>query len=230
MYFSWNEQTITDFSDANIEAMYDRGYVFTRKNKGVMNQTRSLRINLSKFELSSENKRILRKTDGLEQAYQPLPLTEYHWSMGKMAKDFYDTKFGAGTFSANKVKELLTDPTKSNFNELLTYTYSEVDEMVHPESIDDPRKPIGYVICYETQNIYHYSYPFYNLTPTTAPPNTGMAMMLGGIMLAHGTKRKYIYLGSFQRPGDVYKLQFKGLEWWDGNEWQTDLARLKKTI
>lgn len=228
-YLSWNEQTITDFSEASVNAQYNQGYVFTRKGKGVMNQTRSLRIDLSKFELSSENRRILKKTDGLEQAYQPLPLQEYHWTIGKIAKDFYDTKFGPGTFSANKVKELLTDPEKSNFNELLTYTYSDVDETVDPESIDDSQEPIGYVICYETRNIYHYSYPFYKLNSVDMPlpPNIGMAMMLGGIMWAQHTQRKYIYLGSAQRPTDTYKLQFAGLEWWDGREWQTDLEKLK---
>ena len=44
----------------------------------------------------------------------------------------------------------------------------------------------------------------------------------------HG--KKYIYLGSSQRPADTYKLQFAGLEWFDGKMWQTDLEKLKKTL
>ena len=62
-YLSWDNKTIVDFSEKNIEAMYARGYVFTRLGKGAMTQTRSLRIGLDKFELSSENRRVLRKTE-----------------------------------------------------------------------------------------------------------------------------------------------------------------------
>ena len=49
MYLKWEEKTIDDFSEKNIESTYNNGYVFTRVGKGVMNQTRSLRIDLGKF-------------------------------------------------------------------------------------------------------------------------------------------------------------------------------------
>ena len=81
-----------------------------------MYQTRSLRIDLKKFELSSENRRVLKKTEDLRLKIEDLPIKNYDWKIGKMAKNFYETKFGKGTFSANKVKELLTDNKKSNFN------------------------------------------------------------------------------------------------------------------
>ena len=64
-YLTWDEKTITDFSPENINSLYNEGYVFTRKEKGIMNQTRSVRIDLSHFELSSENRRILKKTKGI---------------------------------------------------------------------------------------------------------------------------------------------------------------------
>jgi arginyl-tRNA--protein-N-Asp/Glu arginylyltransferase len=89
--------------------------------------------------------------------------------------------------------------------------------------------PIGYCIALETKNILHYCYPFYQLllTPHSLPPNIGMGMMLKAIVLAKENGKKYIYLGSFQRPTDTYKLQFSGLEWFDGKEWQNDLEELK---
>ena len=74
MYLSWNEKTITDFSDENINKLYNEGYIFTRVNKGNLNQTRSIRVNLSQFELSSENRRILRKTENLNLKIKNLPL------------------------------------------------------------------------------------------------------------------------------------------------------------
>ncbi len=211
MYLSWNEKTLTDFSDTNIESAYNEGYVFTRVGKGVMKQTRSLRIDLSKFELSSENKRILKKTEELSLSISPIPYGKYTWEIHKLGKDFYEQKFGSKTFSAQKIKELITDKEKSNFNQLFIYSLNNVD--------------IGYSIALETQNILHYCYPFYNLDVNY--PNIGLGMMTKAIVWAKKNNKKYIYLGSAQRPTDIYKLQFEGLEWFDGKNWQTNTEELK---
>lgn len=192
--------------------MYDRGFVCTRPSEGLMQQTRSLRINLSQFELSSENKRILRKTEELKLSVHSLPYDAYSWEIGKLGKEFYEAKFGDGTFSANKVKELLT-AGRNDFNTLLTY------------SLDD--RKIGYALCVETDTLLHYSYPFYDLD---ADKNTGMGMMLRAIEYARESNKHFCYLGSAQRPGDTYKLQFKGLEWFDGNTWRTETTELKQFL
>lgn len=55
-------------------------------------------------------------------------------------------------------------------------------------------------------------------------------MMLKAILYAKELKKDYIYLGSAQRPTDTYKLQFTGLEWFDGQEWQTDQKALKQIL
>jgi arginyl-tRNA--protein-N-Asp/Glu arginylyltransferase len=213
-YLSWDEKIITDFSEETINNLYNEGYVFTRKERGVMYQTRSLRINLENFKLSSENRRILKKIENITLRVEQLPYQAYDWSIGKLGKDFYTTKFGDGTFSANKIKELLTDKEKSNFNRLFIY------------SLDT--KPIGYCIVLETHDLIHYCYPFYDLNTDT--PNLGLGMMLQAIVWAQEHDKKYIYLGSAQRPTDTYKLQFEGLEWFDGNKWQTNLEELKNIL
>ena len=104
-YLNWKEEKISDFSPENISKMYDGGFVFTRIDKGIMQQTRSIRINLDKFELSSENRRILRKGEEILIKKYNIPYKEYTWQIGKIAKDFYDKK-AAGAFSANKIKEV----------------------------------------------------------------------------------------------------------------------------
>ena len=101
-YLSWEEKNIIA-SDGNVldekivTDMYTHGFVFTRIGKGVMQQTRAVRIDLSKFELSSENRRILKKIDTAGVIYREIPLplsaTDYHWSLAKIAKDFYEKKF-----------------------------------------------------------------------------------------------------------------------------------------
>ncbi len=217
-YLSWKEETISDFSVNNIADMYEKGFVFTRIGKGVMQQTRSLRIDLSIFALSSENRRILKKVLSLEmkQVDLPLPSSQYNFSVGKMAKDFYDAKFGANIMSAQKVKEMLTDPDKSNFNQLLEFRLQRSDICS------------GYTITYSSPTILHYSYPFYDLN--NCPKDMGLAMMITAVQKAKEMGLKYVYLGSLQRPTDVYKLQFSGLEWFDGKDWSTDLVEAKKIL
>ena len=187
-YLHWKEQTITDFSDTNVSALYDAGFVFTRIGKGVMQQTRSVRIDLSKFHLTSENRRILKKVDDITLQEVTLPYSEYHWSLGKLAQDFYQAKFGPGIMSAQKVKEMITNKEKSNFTTLLLFSNSQ--------------GLIGYAICYANSNIIHYSYPFYDLEKS--PKDMGLGMMTQAIQYAQAKGLKYAYLGSLQRPGDTY--------------------------
>ena len=119
----------------------------------------------------------------------------------------------------------MTEPEKSNFNSLLTY--STAIPTTKEESLS--QSPIGYAICYQNSEILHYCYPFYKLGTKNSelPPNLGLGMMLKAILWAKEQNKKYFYLGSFQRPTDTYKLQFAGLEWWDGKKWKTDLEEIK---
>jgi arginyl-tRNA--protein-N-Asp/Glu arginylyltransferase len=89
-YLNWDTKIITDFGPENIEKMYDSGYVLTRVDKGVMNKTRSMRIKLVDFEMSSENRRILRKVENLKLEIYPIPYEKYSWEIAKLAKDFYE--------------------------------------------------------------------------------------------------------------------------------------------
>ena len=199
--------------------MYNNGYVFTRINKGVMHQTRSVRIDLSKFELSSENRRVLKKTDSIELKIVELPLKDYNYKLSMDAKYFYDTKFGPGVMSAQKVKEMLTNSNKSNFNSF--YIYSKDNH------------ELGFTITYLNKEILHYSYPFYHIDQS--PKDMGLGMMIRAINFAKESGMKYVYLGSLQRPSDTYKLQFAGLEWFDGGQdgsqkWLSDTGMVKKIL
>lgn len=215
-YYKTDQITQKDLSQSAIEEKYEKGYVFTRLGKGIMNQTRSLRIKLAEFELSSENKRVLKHVDGLKVEAKPLPLSleDYDWEISKLAKTFYEAKFGNKTFSTNKARELLTNPFKSNYNSILIYDFG--------------KERVGYAICFETEKILHYGYPFYRLEEFNN--NFGMGMMLLAIQKSKTADRDYMYLGSATKPADKYKLQFKGLEWFDGRVWSTDLEELKEKI
>lgn len=195
--------------------MYGNGYVFGRVEKGMMDKTRAFRIDLRKFEASSENRRILRKAEHLAMSVETLPYAEYSWKIGKLAKDFYE-KFGDNVFSANKIREIMSDQAKSNFNRLFIFTDKRT------------RLPVGYVVAYKGSHMLHYSYPFYIEDPRES--SRGLSMMTMVIEWAKELGKDYIYLGSLSRPSDTYKLQFKGGEWFDGEKWRTDIEPLKTIL
>ncbi len=211
-YLNWDTKLIADFSQENVTQAYNEGYVFTRVDKGVMNKTRSFRINLKAYSSSSENRRMLRKAENLSLSIESIPYAGYSWEIGKLAKDFYE-KFGDNVFSANKIKEVLTDAEKSNFNRLLVYTDTKTN------------KKVGFAICFESKNLLHYSYPFY-----VEEPSRGLGMMTMAVEWAKAAGKEHAYLGSLQRPTDSYKLQFLGGEWFDGNKWQFDTTPLKEIL
>jgi arginyl-tRNA--protein-N-Asp/Glu arginylyltransferase len=213
-YLITSETKVTDFSSDNIYNLYNKGFVFTRKDKGSMVETRSLRIDLSNFILSSENKRILNKNLNITVAFEELPLEDYSWEVHSLGKNFYSVKFGDMTMSASKIKEMFTDMNKSNMNAAFTYS--------------DESSKVGYCLAYSSENIIHYAYPFYNLD-IPKERSIGMAMMLKAITFAKDNNKKYIYLGSVADSKALYKLQFEGLEWWDAEKkiWDKDIAELK---
>jgi leucyl-tRNA---protein transferase len=217
-YLHWDQIQLANFSESEITEKYAQGYILTRIDKGIMNQIRSVRIDLQKFELSSENRRILRKADNMQLEIQKLPLSDqsYDWKIHKLGKDFYSNKFGDNVFSASKIKELITNDHKSNYTHL--YKYIDISS----------NNVIGYAILYQNQHIVHYAYPFYEFEIYNS--NYGMAMMLNAIVDAQLTHKKYIYLGSATTIKDKYKLQFKGIEWFENNIWSNDIEKLKKIL
>lgn len=240
-YLAWSNKNITDFSDKNINDLYNRGFLFTREGKGAMYETRSVRIDLDRFKLSSENRRVLRKTEDLRMKIENIPYLDYSWKIGKLGKDFYETKFGEGVFSANKIKELMTDGEKSNFNRVIVYSAPVIlSETKNPLkngekgsfacAQDDKTMRVGHCICLETNEILHYCYPFYILDTKYKILNTGLGMMTRAVVWAQESGKKYIYLGSAKDAKALYKFQFAGVEWWDGEIWRSDVEDLKKIL
>lgn len=220
-YFQTQEKDIDTANPANVTNLYNQGYVLTRKNKGNLIQTRSLRVKLEEFEVSSENRRILNKNNNLTINNQLLPLINYTWQIHNLGKTFYSERFGDGTMSASKIKEMFTEIDKGNMTNVFVYKYDDNNEQLAD----------GYTLSYENDEIIHYAYPFYSLE-IPKEKSLGMAMMINAIIYAKENKKKFIYLGSVVEKSSLYKLQFTGLEWFntDTQKWESDLEKLKSLI
>lgn len=222
-YTIFSTHTLEDYNNADlVTEYYSRGFLFGRKFAGFIYETRSLRIDLKKFSLSSENRRVLRKFD-VELKALELPIQEivYDWRIHAMGKSFYKQKFEDVDFSANKIKELITRP--GNFNQLFVFSDPALGS-------ENEGRNIGYAICYQNSQMLHYAFPFYDLAHNTS--NLGMYMMLQSIIWAQMHGKEYVYLGGVTRPADRYKLQFAGLQWWDHEKslWNSDLELVKSYL
>ncbi|MEW6610323.1 MAG: hypothetical protein AB1352_01680 [Patescibacteria group bacterium] len=209
LYHYFKELSLGQPSNERIAQNYDKGYVLTRLGPHIMRQVRSVRVPCEIFQLSSENRRIMRKYTSLALQHVSLPFPRYHWSMGKMAVDFYRNKSGVRAMSAQRVKTLFTS-SSSSMNGVFLYQWK------------DDECPIGYCLSFSLPPMLHYAYPFYDTTRSRAfaLPSLGMAMMLKAILWAQEKQMSYVYLGSIQDERSLYKFQFKGVEWWDGEKWR----------
>ncbi len=195
----------------DINEIYNKGFLATRLEKDLFYLSRNLRLNLNEFELNSENRRILKKTDDLEIENKKLNEFEYDYEIGKIAIDFFKEKFQDKIISAQKLKWLFQGEFFTNV--LIFKKQKEI---------------IGYCITMETDELIHYAYPFYRKEYINS--NLGMGMMLKTILHGKEKQKKYIYLGTVYTKDSLYKLQFKGLEWFDGEKWENDINLLKEKI
>jgi len=208
-----------NFSNEQIENLYSEGYLMSRQGRGIFNQTRSLRIVLDKFSLNTKNNRVLRRNTDISIVAKQLPMSnqDYSWQIHQLGSNFYRSKFGDMIMSASKIKSMCTS-NKENPNFILKY-------------INQQNIVVGYCISYQTDNILHYAYPFYDLS-IPKDKFLGMAMIIKAILYSKSSNKKYFYLGSVVDPKSIYKLQFNGIEWFDESLmiWITDIKKLKSIL
>lgn len=196
----------------NIDQILASGFLSSRIAPGRFYLARSLRIDLSKFNLNSENRRILSKTEYMGLDMLDIDIKNYNYKIGKIAVDFYNQEGNTKKiFRPQTIKRLFKEQF---FNKLFVYT--------------EAGNVFGYCMTLQTDKSLHYAYPFYDLSYRER--NAGMGMMLRATMEAKELGLKYVYLGTIYTKASLYKLQFEGLEYFDGNKWSTDLKLLKSKI
>lgn len=195
----------------SIDEIYEKGFLATRIEKDYYYLARNLRVNLENFSLTSENRRVLKKVEEIDIENKDLKTFQFDYNISKLATDFFKAKFGKNIITTQKLKWLFSGEF---FTNVLFYTKKN--------------EVIGYCIVMETKNLLHYAYPFYQ--PKLIKTNIGMSMMIKAIEYAKEKNKKYVYLGTVYTKDSLYKLQFKGMQWFDGENWDTDIDKLKDLI
>jgi arginyl-tRNA--protein-N-Asp/Glu arginylyltransferase len=172
---------------------------------------RQIRVALARFRPSSENRRILRKGEGIVAALVPRAEFEYTPQRRQFYKQYADARFGQGVMSFDRLDSLFAGKITSH---LLTFT--------------DTRSgaEVGTVTCYvEPTSMVYYYYAFYDLNYHSR--NLGMFMMTSGVGFFAERGFRFLYLGSCYLPNAVYKTQFAGAEFFNGVCWSANLGELK---
>lgn len=194
--------------------IFDKGFLPSSHQLDRFYMCRHVRVDLNKFKPSSENRRIIRKCEGIE--LNLIPREEFNYSAGwrNFLKDYADKKFGNNVISFARLDSLFNSEAVSH---LLLFTDSEI------------KKDVGLVALYlEDNKIAFYYYAFYDLDYHSR--NLGMYMMTSTVNLFAQKQFKLIYLGTCYSHNALYKTQFAGFEFFNGVKWSDNIKELKYLI
>ena len=175
---------------------------------------RQVRVALTKYRPSSENRRISRKGEGIAARLVPRAEFDYTAQRREIFKTYADIKFGKDMMSYDRLDALFTSKITSH---VLIFTDSETGAEA------------GTATLYlEPQRIAYYYYAFYDLNYYSR--NLGMHMMTSAVALFAEGGYQFLYLGSCYSENALYKTQFSGAEFFNGVRWSANLDELKYLI
>lgn len=171
--------------------------------------TRSVRVDLRAFELSSENRRIRRKFEDMPFTVTEYPALHFLENQAMIAFCLSNFKAAHAMPEARLKRVLQCEP-----------------EATVVEYKDEVGVPRAYIIEIKGKEASHHYYDFYD--QTLADRSFGMWLMLDRTDNAKKAGKKYYYLGTLYGEGALYKANFSPLEFWTGNGWSADTKALKQ--
>ncbi|MEI7806989.1 MAG: hypothetical protein WCJ07_00740 [Verrucomicrobiota bacterium] len=191
--------------------IFDAGFLPSSRDLDRFYLCRQVRVNLAKFKVSSENRRILRKGKGIGVELVPRENYDYTPERRTFFKTYADIKFGKDVMSFERLDALFAAPIISH---LLVFMDTETG------------KEIGVATLYlEGKALAFYYYAFYDLNYYAR--NLGMFMMTSAVALFVEHGKKHLYLGTCYSDAALYKTQFIGAEFFNGFRWSANLQELK---
>lgn len=192
------------FNQTNLlspEENYNNGLLPQRNRINTWYQDSSSRSNLSNFALSSENRRIINKTNIYR--YQLIALKDFRYTPFIQKTIYKWIKEIGWDFPISSVKTIFQ-------NHIFNYVYVWLDKNDNA---------VAYSICYFSQEISHIAYVFYN--PKLSHDNLPIRLSLQTIIDSHEKKLKYCYLGRFNPETKMgyYKRELPGFEYFSNNNW-----------
>lgn len=188
------------------------GFLPTRLKSDLFYLGRSLRVNLARFALGSENKRVLKKTKDLGVGV--INSQDFHLDDSVLWLCLlYSQRMLKGVkFSSTSIKKLFS--------------------LLYSQKVFVWRGKRGEILGYSPlrveDKVVYYWYGFYQ--PEKFVSGLGMRMILEVVLWAKKKGMKFVYLGTGYTPDCLYKTQFQGIEFFNGWRWSGNLEELKYLI
>ncbi|MDR3457490.1 MAG: hypothetical protein P4N60_08595 [Verrucomicrobiae bacterium] len=194
--------------------LFNAGFLPSAKGLDLFYLCRNLRVDLAKFKPSSENRRILRKGEGITMKLVPRAEFELTAARKEFFLKYAEVRYGAGVMPPERLELLFNSPLATHlmlFNE--TATGAEV----------------GVVLLYlDAPRVAFYRYSFYDLNHA----NRSLGLYLMTTAMAYFAEQKFthLYLGTCYSERALYKTQFAGLEFGNGFRWSQNIDELKYLV
>jgi arginyl-tRNA--protein-N-Asp/Glu arginylyltransferase len=191
--------------------IFNAGFLPSSRNLDRFYLCRHIRVELAKFKSSSENRRILRKGNGIEVKLVSREKYDYTPERREFFKTYSDIKFGKDVMTFERLDALFSSPIISH---LLVFNDAKTGA------------EIGVATLYlEGKSLAFYYYAFYDLNYYAR--NLGMFMMTSAVALFAERGFGHLYLGTCYSETALYKTQFAGAEFFNGFCWSNNLKELK---
>jgi len=205
---------LTRGQEDSLSQIYEKGYLpYTgvKEIKNTLYMARSARVNLEKFCLNSENRRIARKFDD-KLTKEIVLLEEFDY------KNKVFLKFCLNYFEKRHGKKIMPE------ERLITILESGfITHIISYKNTNE--KIIAYVFETSDRKMTHFWFSFFDLE--YAYKSLGMWLMVDSARYAKKNKKKYLYLGTVYGEKALYKTNFDFLEYWNGNKWTGNKKRLR---
>jgi len=194
--------------------LFNQGFLPSSRDLDRFYLCRQIRVALGQFRLSSENRRILRKGEGIAARLVPRAEFEYTPQRRQFYRNYAEARFGQDVMPFERLDSLFAGKITSH---LLVFNDTRSDAEV------------GTVTCYlEPPSTAYYYYAFYDLNYHHR--NLGMYMMTFATGFFAERGFRFLYLGSCYLPNALYKTQFAGAEFYNGVCWSSNLEELKYVL
>jgi len=190
--------------------LFSAGFLPSSRNLDRFYLCRQVRVNLTNFQPSSENRRILRKGEGVTSTIVPRADFEFTSPRRAFCQSYADAKFGADVMTPERLDSLFNSPITSHVMRFIDASGAE----------------IGLVTLYlAPPALAYYYYAFYDASH--AVRSLGMVLMTQAVVTLAAQGFHFLHLGTCYSPNALYKTQFAGAEFFNGVRWSANLEELK---
>jgi hypothetical protein len=172
---------------------------------------RHLRVDLTRYQPSSENRRVLRKGGGIVMKLVPRGGFDFTGTRQEFCLRYAEARYGPNVMPRERLELVFNSP-------LATHVMVFTDAATGAD--------IGFVVLYlAPPSVAFYRFSFFVLDHPNR--SLGLFLMTTAVNFFQEQKITHVYLGTCYSERALYKTQFAGLEFFNGFRWSQNLDELK---